>query len=368
MTQCTCSKAGSTARKQDDPRCIQPQSTALITIDSVPYVGETPPVALQSWLTPNPLFYVRNHFDIPSVDTATWRLTVNGQVERPLELECEDVRRFPKQTISVTLECAGNNRSDLNPLVPGNPFQTGAVSTAVWGGVPLSELLKRAGIERGAKEVLFEGCDTGVTAPGKTSEPYLRSLPLDVAMHPDTLLAYEMNGEQLSQAHGYPLRLIVPGWYGMASVKWLRRISILDYSFEGFFQTDRYIVENENGKPEPLKNIAVKSRISWPQPGATLDMQPHVVTGYAWSGCGLISRVEVSSDGGETWELAELVGPRERYAWQQWNFAWEPPAPGHYTLKARAQDERGNVQPMQPKWNRLGYMVNGVQSVCVNAQ
>ena len=366
MTHCTCSRAASTAIENSSSRCAQPGSTTLITIDSTPYVGETPPAALHSWLTPNPLFYVRNHFDIPSVEASDWQLSIDGQVDNPLELTYEDVLSLPKQTMPVTLECAGNNRKDLVPGVPGNPFQDGAVSNAVWGGASLVDVLSNAGIKPGAKEVLFEGCDTGITEPGKSSEPYLRSLSLDVAMHPDTMLAYEMNGEQIARDHGFPLRLIVPGWYGMASVKWVRRITVLDHNFEGFFQTDRYVIENGDGEAEPLKNIAVKSRFSWPQKGSHMNMESHVVTGHAWSGCGFIAKVEVSEDDGASWKPAELVGPREKYTWQQWNFAWEPRGPGHFTLMARATDEYGNSQPMEPRWNKLGYAVNGVQKVCFN--
>lgn len=367
MTLCTCSQAGAT-RASDEPLCTQPKITNLVPIEMEPLIGETPQATLQSWLTPNPLFYVRNHFKIPAIEANSWNLSIDGHVSSPLTLTLEDFRQFPKQTLPVTLECAGNNRSDLHPQVPGNPFQNGAVSTAIWGGLPLRHLLAQVDMKPGSIEVLFEGLDSGQTEPGKQAAPYLRSLPLDIATHPHTLLAHEMNGEPLTREHGYPLRLIVPGWYGMASVKWLRRISILNEKFSGFFQTDRYVIEEDDGKVKPLANMNVKSLISWPQKGASLSMKTHNISGLAWSGFAEIRHVEFSDDGGETWRDAEMVGPRYRYAWQQWNYLWHPPAPGHYTLMARAEDEAGNLQPMKTKWNRLGYIVNGVKPVCVSIQ
>jgi DMSO/TMAO reductase YedYZ molybdopterin-dependent catalytic subunit len=339
---------------------------ALVQIEERPKIGETPQDTLKSWITPNPLFYVRNHFDTPTVDETTWRLNVEGLVSEPLSLTIDDIRDLPKQTLPVMLECAGNNRSDLSPRVPGNPFQNGAISNAVWAGVPLQTILGRAGLKEGAVEVLFEGYDEGSPMPGAKSEPYLRSLSLDVAMHPDTLLAYEMNGEPINVEHGHPLRLIVPGWYGMASVKWLRKITVLDHQFHGFFQTDRYVIENDKGEPEPVAEIAVKSLIGWPNRGVTLPNKHQHITGMAWSGKAPIKRVQFTSDGGETWQDAILVGPSERYTWQQWNYCWTPEGEGHYTLAARAQDQKGNWQPLQTRWNKLGYVIDGVRPVCVN--
>ena len=318
----------------------------------------------RGYLTPASLFYIRNHYSIPDCDSQ-WELTLDGHVESGLSFALQDFRSFPIQTLPITLECAGNNRSDLEPNVPGNPFQNGAVSTAIWAGVPLRHLLERAGIKDGAVEVLFEGYDTGQPDPSEETQPYLRSLPIDVAMHPDTLLAYEMNGEALSREHGYPLRLIVPGWYGMASVKWLRRISVLREGFTGFFQTDRYIIEEDDGETVPVAQIHVKSLISWPEENTTLPLDSQVIHGMAWSGFAHIAKVEVSDDGGETWSQADLVGPRYRYYWQQWHFSWTPKSAGHYTLVARATDEDGNAQPMETRWNSLGYIINGVRPVCV---
>lgn len=365
MNTCKCSKA-EFATDISGPVSTQPERTGLVTIEDEPIIGETPQATLQSWLTPNSLFYIRNHYSIPQWDSESeWELTLDGHIDNALSLSLKDFRSLPIQTLPITLECAGNNRSDLEPRVPGNPFQNGAVSTAIWAGVPLRNLLERSGIRDGAVEVLFEGFDVGQPAPEEEAQPYLRSLPIDVAMHPDTLLAYEMNGEPLSREHGYPLRLIVPGWYGMASVKWLRRISVLRESFEGFFQKDRYVIEDDDGETIPVSTMHVKSLVSWPQSNTVLTMRSYVVNGMAWSGFAHIARVEVSDDGGETWSDADLVGPRYRYSWQQWNFTWSPKSKGHYTLVARATDEDGNVQPLKTRWNSLGYIINGVRPVCV---
>ena len=363
MNTCKCSRA-EFDRERSETLSAQPESTGLVTIEEEPIIGETPQAILKSWLTPNPLFYIRNHYTIPECESQ-WELALDGSVDDALSLTLDDFRSFPIQTLPITLECAGNNRSDLEPQVPGNPFQNGAVSTAIWAGVPLRCLLERAGIQEGAVEVLFEGFDAGEPAPGEQTQPYLRSLPMDVAMHPHTLLAYEMNGETLSREHGYPLRLIVPGWYGMASVKWLRRISVLQKPFEGFFQKDRYIVEGDDGEPVPVSKMHVKSLISWPESNTRLPMQTHMLNGMAWSGFAHIAKVEVSDDGGDTWSEADLVGPRYRYSWQQWNFAWSPKSGGHYTLVARATDEDGNEQPLETRWNSLGYIINGVRPVRV---
>ena len=365
MDRCTCSKAGS-AERTSGATLTQPNDSTLVTIDLHPCVGETPPRAFRSWLTPVPLFYVRNHFSEPEIDLTSWSLSVEGSVSIPLKLTSGQIEGMPKHTVPVTLECAGNNRTDLEPAVPGNKFQCGAISTAIWGGVSLRNVLEQAGVGPEATEVLFEGGDVGEPEPDYGQTAYLRSLPLEVAMHPDTLLAYEMNGEALAPDHGHPLRLIVPGWYAMASVKWLRAIRVIDYSFEGFFQTDRYVINDAQGKPDPVARMLVKSHINEPEHGQALSLGEHLVTGVAWSGNGRISNVEVTDDGGVTWRPARLDGPDHRYAWRQWCFSWTPSKPGHYTLMARAQDELGTWQPLEPEWNALGYAINGVMAVCVS--
>ena len=362
MCNCTCSGAGLSVAPPSAQ--VRPDKTKeLVTIEYEPQIGETPASALDAWLTPTPHFYVRNHFSIPDVQCSTWSLRIEGLVTRERRFTLDDLKQLPRVTLPVTMECAGNNRSDLDPPTPGNQFQSGAVSTAYWAGVRLSDVLKTAGINPRAREVLFEGLDTGKPEPSKPEMPYRRSLPLDVALHPDTLLAYEMNGLELPKEHGYPLRLIVPGWYGMASVKWLNRMTVIDSDYSGYFQGHKYVIENDAGEAVPLTTIGIKSLIGSPTDGEAVRVGEVCVTGMAWSGDKRIARVDFSSDGGTTWEVAEMVGPSERYAWQKWHYSWTPDEPGDYTLMSRAVDVQGNVQPMKSRWNRLGYMVNGVKPV-----
>ena len=365
MICCTCSEA-ELVGAIDAPVRAQPTRKTIVPIAAHPLIGETPRPALQSWLTPNPLFYVRNHFATPSIALSSWKLSVSGHVSRPHELEFGAIQTLPKYTLTVTLECAGNNRSDLVPPATGNQFHDGAVSTAVWAGAALKDVLASAEMLPGAREVLFAGADKGVVGAGMPSMRYLRSLPLDVATHPDALLAYEMNGEALAKEHGYPLRLVVPGWYGMASVKWLSRVEVLDHAFEGYFQTKAYVIEDDDGQPIQLSRMSVKSVINSPVQGQTVRNERVCVSGLAWSGSARIRQVELSTDGGGSWQPAEITGPSERYAWRQWHVTWDPPGPGHYTLAARAEDEEGNVQPEEARWNRLGYVANGLKPVCVS--
>lgn len=364
MNRCTCSGAGLSATPASRPDEL---NKSIVTIAQEPLIGETPPSALDMWITPNPQFYVRNHFAAPEIRREDWTLAVGGHVARGAELTLDDVKKFPRVTMPVTLECAGNNRGDLVPPAPGNQFEGGAVGTAYWAGVRLADILAEAKALPGAREVLFEGADAGRPEPGMSETPYRRSLPIDVAAHPNTLLVYEMNGNELPLEHGNPLRLVVPGWYGMASVKWLRRISVTADAFSGYFQTYKYVIDDGLGVSEPLTSMGVKSLICAPRGGEALAAGAAVcVNGMAWSGAERIAQVDVSADGGETWRAAELVGPSERYAWQAWRCSWTPQAPGEHAIMSRATDAAGNVQPMRTAWNRFGYMVNGVRPVKVS--
>ena len=365
MPLCTCTEAGS-VKVAEDPVCTRPGSHDLLSIDNVPVVAETPLAALRSWLTPTPLFYVRNHFGVPEIDADAWSLTIGGAVSHPVEISYSELVRLPKKTVPAMLECAGNNRSDLVPKVPGNPFRDGAVSNAVWAGAPLKPFLQQAGLSSGAVEVLFEGADRGEPEPGRREVPYQRSQPLQIALHPDTMLVYEMSGESLTAEHGYPVRLIVPRWYGMASVKWLTSVRVLQKPFVGFFQTERYVIEDEAGIEGQVSQLAVKSFVSWPEHGTSLPAgQPVAISGMAWSGTGPIRRVDVSIDEGSIWQDAHLDETAIGYSWQEWHVDWTPNEPGHYTIIARAVDDDGNLQPLESHWNPLGYCINGVKSVCV---
>jgi DMSO/TMAO reductase YedYZ molybdopterin-dependent catalytic subunit len=308
------------------------------------------------------------HYDIPVVDPASWRLTVGGHVERELSLSLDDLRARGATTLAVTLECAGNGRALLAPRPLSQPWLLEAVGTAEWTGVRLRDLLDEAGA--GGVEVLFRGLDRGVE--GGEEQVYERSLPLEEASRDEVLLAYAMNGAPLPPQHGFPLRLVVPGWYGMTSVKWLDRIELLDEPFAGYQQATGYRMRTEPDEPgEPVSRMLPRSLMI--PPGipdfATrerrLDAGPCTLRGRAWSGAGTIERVEVSTDGGERWSDAQLGPQPSRWAWRAWRFDWEPPGAGEYVLCCRATDATGAVQPVEAAWNLGGYANNGVHRVPV---
>jgi DMSO/TMAO reductase YedYZ molybdopterin-dependent catalytic subunit len=318
-------------------------------------------------ITPNSRFYLRNHFAIPEIDRSAWRLTITGEVERQLSLTYEQVRALPGRTLLTTMECAGNGRAYMRPQPDGEPWRYGAVSTAEWTGVPLAAVLGLADVRAAAREIAFEGADSGYVRAVDQSMAYARSLPVEKALHLDTLLAYAMNGEELSAEHGFPVRLIVPGWYGMAAVKWLTRIEARVDPFVDFFQRDRYIVESiTDAIAVPLAEMAPRSLIVDPQEGAALAAGAQRVRGLAWSGAGPITRVEVSVDGGATWAAAEFTSERAPYAWRRWEYVWNAQAGGETVLCSRAFDEQANAQPEGVVWNRLGYANNAMQRVKVS--
>src|SRR5271168_731784 len=319
---------------------------------------------------PNAHFYVRNHFQIPRLDPSTWRLNVGGLVERPLRLSLPELKNMRSQTLVVTLECAGNGRSLLSPPIEGERWDLGAVSTAEWTGVPLAEVLDRAGIRAGACEVLFRGVDRG-TVPGRTGPVHFeRSLTLDDASSSEILLAYAMNGEPLPIQHGYPLRVIVPGWYAVASVKWLTEIEAIDKPFTGYYQHDIYQYEwKRDGQVvrEPVTLQRVRSLITEPGVNHEVERGELAIRGVAWSGAAPIARVELSIANGP-WEQARLVGEQSRHNWQWWELITRIDAPGTITIRARASDLAGRTQPEQPEWNRLGYGNNVIQEVPVHVR
>ncbi|MEE9163748.1 MAG: sulfite oxidase [Thermoplasmata archaeon] len=304
--------------------------------------------------------YVRNHFEVPKLEILEWALEVGGSVHVPQSLSNRDLRDLPTRVGRMTLECAGNGRKNMEPIPAGTPWGHGAVSIVRFTGTPVSNVLNKAGILKEAAEVVFYGADSGEVEPGRT-EPYVRSLPLEVALSPDTILAWEMNGEPLTANHGFPLRLVVPGWYGMASVKWLRRITVSPEKFSGFFQDEQYVYSEENGTPEgaPVRRIRVRSLIldSAEKAGGQLE-----IVGVAWSGEGTISQVEISWDGGRKWREAELVGSSSPFDLQRWRFLWRPSGRGQFKFVSRATDTSGNVQPISDRWNRLGYGNNGLHA------
>jgi len=326
--------------------------------------------ALRWDVTPIGLHYLLIHYDIPDVDAAAWRLEVGGLVERPLSLSLADLRARPAVELAVTMECAGNGRALVEPHVVSQPWLLEAVGTARWRGVPVAALLEEAGVRDGAVEVLFTGLDRGVE--GGEEQAYARSLPLSEAAAGDALLAYEVNGVPLPPQHGFPLRLLVPGWYGMTSVKWLASVTVLDAPFDGYQMRQSYRLRSEEDEPgEPVSRIAVRSLMVPPgipeflSRARVVEAGPCAIVGRAWSGEADVVVVEVSADGGATWAPAEL-GPAElgRWAWRSWRFTWEA-VPGEHVLCCRARDAAGNEQPLEPPWNLGGYMNNAVQRVPV---
>ena len=331
----------------------------FVTAD--PENSETPLDSVRSWVTPNRLFFVRNHFDVPAIDRAAWRLRVEGCVERPTVWTWDELTTLPERTVFATVECAGNGRSFLQPRAQGVQWGAGAIGHAEWTGVPLRLVLERAGLRPGALEVLAEGSDHGTESDHPEEMYFARSLPLAKALDPDTLLAVRMNGELLEPSHGYPVRLFVPGWYGVASVKWVRRIAVLDRVFQGYFQTTKYTVQRQTPRGTEavvVGPMAVKSEVLRPRPGEVLGLGTNRVFGVAWAGEAAAARVEVSTDGGRVWNPAETIGPRARHSWSLWEYLWEVAEPGEYTLLARATAADGQVQPMRHDPLNGGYLIH----------
>jgi DMSO/TMAO reductase YedYZ molybdopterin-dependent catalytic subunit len=335
-------------KQQAEAEKIMPQQRRVVT--TVPENSETPLEDVRSWVTPTRLFFVRNHFDVPVLDVATWRLRVEGRVERPLALTYDELSGLPERTVFATVECAGNGRSFLQQRAAGVQWGAGAIGHAEWTGVPLRLVLQRAGVRPDAVEVLFEGGDCGTEPDHPAPMHFARSLPLAKALDPDTLLVLRMNGELLDANHGYPLRLFVPGWYGVASVKWLQRIELIDHAFTGYFQSVKYTVERHaRGVTETVVvgAMAVKSEIIRPATGTTVGVGTNRIFGVAWAGEEAVARVELSTDGGESWSDAELLGPRAPYSWTLWEYLWEVAQPGDYRLISRAISITGQVQPSE---------------------
>jgi anti-anti-sigma factor len=328
------------------------------------------PALIGGAVMPNQRFYVRNHFQIPKLDASNWRLNVVGLVERPLSLSLRDLVKMPTHSQFVTLECAGNGRSLLSPHVNGEQWNLGAVSTAEWTGVPLAELLDRASVKRGAREVVFRGADSGKLDARTEPIRFERSLSIENARESEVLLAYAMNGEALPIVHGYPLRVIVPGWYAVASVKWLTEIDVIRKPFGGHYQTETYFYEWQRGEQvvrEPVSLQRVRSLITEPEPDSEVEQAELPIRGVAWSGAAPITRVEVRIGSGP-WQDARLVGERKRHSWQGWELIARLERPGPIVIAARATDMASRTQPDSPEWNRLGYGNNAIQKLRVDVR
>ncbi len=326
--------------------------------------------ALRWDLTPVGLHYLLIHYDIPHVDPEAWQLEVDGLVQSPLSLSLDEIRARPAVETAVTMECAGNGRAHVEPHVVSQPWLLEAVGTARWRGTPVAGLLEDAGLSDGASDVLFTGLDRGVE--GEEEQDYARSVPLAELRATDAILAYEVNGVPLPPQHGYPLRLVVPGWYGMTSVKWLGRITLLDAPHDGYQMRQSYRVrQDEDEDGEPLARIQLRSLMIPPGIPDFLTRARVVragtceLEGRAWAGDAEIAGVDVSTDAGKSWAEAELGDASlGRWAWRRWRFLWNA-GPGEYELCCRARDAAGRSQPLEPPWNVGGYANNAVQRVAV---
>jgi DMSO/TMAO reductase YedYZ molybdopterin-dependent catalytic subunit len=330
----------------------------LVYLSREPLNAETPLERQVGAITPASRHYVRDHFTIPPPPE---RLAIDGAVRAALSLHLDDIRSLPPRSLVVTLECAGNGRAFLDPPVAGEQWRTGAVGTAEWTGASLRAVLEMAEPLATAVEVLCVGADAGTPGDVGTRIAYERSLPIADALGGDVLLAYAMNGDDLPPEHGAPLRLVVPGWYGMASVKWLARLRLVERKFDGFFQAKRYIVGDR-----PLREIAARALIAWPRDRERLAARPFVARGYAWSGRGDVARVELSADGGRSWGDATLDDAVSRYAWRPWHAAIAPRASGQLVLLARAVTTAGVTQPLEEVRSALGYANNAVRPVRID--
>lgn len=351
---------------------LQARRAALVMINQAPYNAEAPPSGLDHHITPTELHYVRSNFPLP---THAGTLEIAGAVENPLTLTLEDLRAMPAHEHAVTLECAGNGRLEMRPLPTGEPWGDYAVSTAHWKGALLHEVLALARPSADGTDVRFEGADHGAyhlnpVLPDTSREDlaFERALPLSLAADPQAqiLVAYEMNGEPLGPDHGAPFRIIVPHWYAVASVKWLKKIEVLTQPFTGEFQTGHYMYQWPDRPQDAVSLMRVRSRITAPASGTILDTGSQTVHGKAWSGQGPVTSVEVSLTGEGDWQSAQLQPATGPYQWQDWTYTWDAVGPGRHTLRSRATDSAGNTQPDVPPWNRLGYGNNAIEVIYVD--
>jgi DMSO/TMAO reductase YedYZ molybdopterin-dependent catalytic subunit len=339
---------------------------------------ETPVEFMTDWITPVNHFFVRNHmFEPAKIDAQSWQLSIAGEVEKPLTFTLTDLEKLSLHSavnaVVTTIECAGNGRSLQNPKVPGIQWGKGAVGNARFSGPSLKTLLEKAGVKDSAKHVQFRGLDQ---VPGKVPL-FIRSIPIDKAMDADTLVATKMNGAPLTVHHGFPARAVTPGWAGAASCKWLTEITVLDKPAEGNFMSPAYRLPNapvkpgEAVKPEDTHSItglSVKSLIAAPSNGAKLQPHAYLIQGVAWAGEADITKVEISTDAGATWNEAKLGKDQAKYAWRLWHYNWKPAKSGDYVIFSRATDSQGRVQPEAPAWNPSGYLYNAYDQVKVNVQ
>jgi len=352
-----------------------PGKRPMILHNDRPEDLETPVAYFDSWVTPVDAFFVRQHLPRPAaIDPAAYKLTINGMVSKPAQLTLADLQKLPQHTVPATLECAGNGRAFYNPKVPGIQWGRGGVGNAEWTGPRLSDVLKLAGAGQKAAYLEIDGADSGVAQ----TPDFVRGMRMEKAMHPATILALKMNG-QTPDLHGFPARLIVPGWDGASWIKWVVRLSPVAEQSKGFFMNPGYRFPKYNlppGSPpkpaelEIIEGMPVKSTLTAPEDGAKVVFGGGAIAirGFAWAGENAIERVEVSTDGGSRWQNAQLSAQKLPFAWRLFTLNWTPKDPGYYTVLSRATDTAGRVQPIVPPWNPSGYLWNGIDRIGINVE
>lgn len=359
------------ARAQEERAVITVEGKRpMVVYNDRPEDLETPLDYFNTWLTPNDVFFVRQHLPRPQVTETDFRLTFGGKVTKTAPLTLADLSKLPATKVAATLECTGNGRGFYRPRVPGIQWGRGAIGNAEWSGPRLADVLKMTGADLAAGYVTVNAADNGVA---KTPD-FIRSLPMRKALHEKTILATTMNGEPLPAIHGFPLRLIVPGWDGTSWVKWVNSIAVADEMDKGFYMNPAYRAPRHAVAPgtpadpkdlEVIEGMPVKSFITSPIEDAKVGRTAVTVRGFAWAGENRVVRVDVSTDGGSTWREARLSKEDLPFAWRLWQVEWRPADYGYFNLLSRATDSAGRVQPTVAQWNPSGYLYNAVDRVGV---
>lgn len=329
---------------------------------------ESPINVINSWITPNSLFFIRNHLPYPDISIENWKLTIDGEVRSSIQIMYRELLELSQISKTVTIECSGNKRGLMEPPASGDQFELGTIGNAKWTGVPLLDILNNAGINENTKEIVFTASDSGYRPDMSEKVNFVRSLPFDTNLLRECLLALYMNDVPLPLEHGFPLRLIVPGWHGMAHVKWLSRITASSTQFKGPFQSVDYVYitnEDDYSNAVPVTENKVNSIITSPGNGEIIKPGSNTIKGIAWTGGNrTVSKVQVSTDNGTNWSDAQLTTPEHGpFTWTFWEFAWNVNQPGHYSILARAQDSLGNMQPKHAAWNAKGYSNNSIHKI-----
>jgi DMSO/TMAO reductase YedYZ molybdopterin-dependent catalytic subunit len=367
-----CAPRAARPASSTEPLARFPGKVPMRVVNDRPPCLETPWRYFRDDITLNEAFYVRWHLQaIPTADLATWRLRVDGAVDRPLELSMTDLQRLGGDEVIAVNQCSGNSRGLFSPRVAGAQWRNGGMGNARWGGVSLAKLLRQAGVKKEAVQVAFDGLDEGSLS---SIPDYIKALDVDRAMQPEVTIAYSMNNEPIPVLNGFPARLVVPGWYATYWVKGLHRITVLPKVFDGFWMAKAYklpTTPNGNEDPKqlaanlvPISRLNVRSFFTTPDPDAEVPAgRPCELDGIAFDGGSGIQKVEVSADGGSSWSSATLGGELGHYSFRRWRLAFTPPGPGEYRLRVRATSRDGQTQPDVAGWNRSGYMRNVIEEL-----